>query len=125
MAIKRTVRKQPRRESRRKVRRKVAADTGPRHLTTPHLCLLRAPKVAPPGRPMTSPISIATYNVHRWTGLNGRTRPDPARAGFVISELDADVIALQEVLRPISGDCPLAPSPARAGFRRGVFGQPR
>ncbi len=50
---------------------------------------------------------VATYNVHRWTGLNGRTRPDPARAGFVISELDADVIALQEVLRPLWGDDPL------------------
>jgi endonuclease/exonuclease/phosphatase family metal-dependent hydrolase len=45
--------------------------------------------------------------VHRWTGLNGRSRPDPARAGFVISELDADLISLQEVLRPERGDDPL------------------
>ncbi|MBW2275226.1 MAG: endonuclease/exonuclease/phosphatase family protein [Deltaproteobacteria bacterium] len=52
-------------------------------------------------------ITVATYNVHRWTGLNGRSAPDPARAGFVISELDADVIALQEVLRPHRGDDPL------------------
>ena len=51
--------------------------------------------------------TIATYNVHRWTGVNGRSAPDPARAGFVISELDADVIALQEVLRPNTGDDPL------------------
>ena len=50
---------------------------------------------------------MATYNVHRWTGLNGRGAPDPARAGFVISELRADVIALQEVLRPLRGDDPL------------------
>ena len=45
--------------------------------------------------------------MHRWTGLNGRIRPDPARAGFVISELDADLIALQEVLRPLRGEDPL------------------
>jgi endonuclease/exonuclease/phosphatase family metal-dependent hydrolase len=33
--------------------------------------------------------------------------PDPARAGFVISELGADLISLQEVLRPERGDDPL------------------
>lgn len=52
-------------------------------------------------------VSIATYNVHRWTGVNGRGPTDPARAGFVISELDADVIALQEVLRPYDTEDPL------------------
>jgi endonuclease/exonuclease/phosphatase family metal-dependent hydrolase len=52
-------------------------------------------------------VTVATYNVHRWTGANGRSAPDPARAGFVISELDADVVALQEVLRPFTGDDPL------------------
>ena len=56
---------------------------------------------------MGSRVTVATYNVHRWTGLNGRRKPDPARAGFVISELDADVIALQEVLRPSNAECPL------------------
>ncbi len=50
---------------------------------------------------------VATYNVHRWTGVNGRSAPDAARAGFVISELEADVIALQEVLRPHEGEDPL------------------
>jgi endonuclease/exonuclease/phosphatase family metal-dependent hydrolase len=53
-------------------------------------------------------VVVATYNIHRWTGLNGRRVPDPARAGFVISELEADVIALQEVLRPFEGEDPLA-----------------
>ena len=56
---------------------------------------------------MEREIVVATYNVHRWTGLNGRSEPDPARAGFVISELHADVIALQEVLRPLEGPDPL------------------
>jgi len=65
-----------------------------------HLSLVRAPSQARPPRPLGDELQVATYNVHRWTGLNGRRAPDPARAGFVISELDADVIALQEVLRP-------------------------
>jgi endonuclease/exonuclease/phosphatase family metal-dependent hydrolase len=56
---------------------------------------------------MKREITVATYNVHRWTGLNGRASSDPARAGFVISELGADVIALQEVMRPHHGDDPL------------------
>jgi len=45
--------------------------------------------------------------VHRWTGLNGRGPSDPARAAFVISELKADVIGLQEVMRAHQGDDPL------------------
>lgn len=75
--------------------------------TTPHLALLRAPGRPRPQRPLSGRIVVATYNVHRWTGHNGRSRPDPARAGFVISELDADLIALQEVLRPLRGEDPL------------------
>jgi endonuclease/exonuclease/phosphatase family metal-dependent hydrolase len=56
---------------------------------------------------MPREIQVATYNVHRWTGLNGRSAADPARAGFVISELGADIIALQEVMRPHGGEDPL------------------
>jgi endonuclease/exonuclease/phosphatase family metal-dependent hydrolase len=33
-------------------------------------------------------------------GINGRGKPNLDRAGAVIAELDADIIALQEVLRP-------------------------
>ncbi len=77
------------------------------HLHEPHLCLLRAPSVAVPTRPLQREITVATYNVHRWTGLNGRGASDPARAGFVISEMAADVVALQEVMRPHRGDDPL------------------
>lgn len=71
------------------------------------LCLVRAPAVPIHPFAMGRQIQVATYNVHRWTGLNGRSDPDPARACFVISELDADVIALQEVLRPLEGEDPL------------------
>jgi endonuclease/exonuclease/phosphatase family metal-dependent hydrolase len=74
----------------------------------PYLSLVRSPREHGPLReaaPRT--IRVATYNVHRWTGLNGRRSPDGARAGFVISELAADVMALQEVLRPFEGEDPL------------------
>jgi len=38
---------------------------------------------------------VASYNVHRCIGTDGRH--DPARVGRVLRELDADVIGLQEV----------------------------
>jgi len=41
-------------------------------------------------------VRIATYNIHRCRGLDGRTRPD--RTAAVIQSLDADVVALQEVV---------------------------
>ena len=41
-------------------------------------------------------LRIATYNIHRCRGLDGRTRPD--RIAAVISAIDADVVALQEVI---------------------------
>jgi endonuclease/exonuclease/phosphatase family metal-dependent hydrolase len=41
-------------------------------------------------------IRVATYNIHRSVGLDGRTRPD--RIAGVLADLDADVIALQEVV---------------------------
>jgi endonuclease/exonuclease/phosphatase family metal-dependent hydrolase len=74
----------------------------------PYLSLVRSPREHGPQRETTPrTIRVATYNVHRWTGLNGRRSPDAARAGFVISELAADVMALQEVLRPFEGEDPL------------------
>jgi len=41
-------------------------------------------------------LRIATYNIHRCRGLDGRTRPD--RTAAVLRAIDADVIALQEVV---------------------------
>jgi endonuclease/exonuclease/phosphatase family metal-dependent hydrolase len=110
-AARKTARKKARaqRRERRSERRSARRTPEPsaQHLTTPHLCLLRAPKVATPTQPKSRTITVATYNVHRWTGLNGRGPMDPARAAFVISEMDADVIALQEVMRPHRGEDPL------------------
>ena len=39
---------------------------------------------------------VATYNVHKCRGLDGRVRPD--RIVQVLREIDADIIALQEVV---------------------------
>ena len=41
-------------------------------------------------------LRVATYNIHRCRGLDGRT--NPARIAEVIRAIDADVIALQEVI---------------------------
>jgi endonuclease/exonuclease/phosphatase family metal-dependent hydrolase len=42
------------------------------------------------------PLRVVTYNVHRCRGLDGRTRP--ARIVEVLREVQADVMALQEVV---------------------------
>lgn len=46
-------------------------------------------------------LRIATYNIHRCRGIDGRTRP--ARIAEVIRATDADVVALQEVVGPGPG----------------------
>jgi endonuclease/exonuclease/phosphatase family metal-dependent hydrolase len=45
---------------------------------------------------MSIRLLIATYNIHKCRGLDQRTRPD--RIAHVISELEADIVAIQEVL---------------------------
>jgi endonuclease/exonuclease/phosphatase family metal-dependent hydrolase len=44
----------------------------------------------------TRSVRVATYNVHRCRGMDARTRPQ--RIASVLATLDADVIALQEVV---------------------------
>jgi endonuclease/exonuclease/phosphatase family metal-dependent hydrolase len=48
-----------------------------------------------PGIARESRVRIATYNVHKCRGLDGRVRPE--RIARVIAALDADAIALQEI----------------------------
>jgi endonuclease/exonuclease/phosphatase family metal-dependent hydrolase len=48
--------------------------------------------------PTARTLRIATYNVHRCRGLDGRTRPD--RIAAVLRSVDPDVVALQEVIGP-------------------------
>ena len=43
-------------------------------------------------------LRIATYNIHRCRGLDGRTRPE--RIAAVLESIDADIVALQEVVGP-------------------------
>jgi endonuclease/exonuclease/phosphatase family metal-dependent hydrolase len=74
----------------------------------PYLSLVRAPtEPGPIPNALPEHIRVATYNVHRWTGLNGRRAPDGSRAGGVLEEVGADVVALQEVLRPFDAEDPL------------------
>jgi endonuclease/exonuclease/phosphatase family metal-dependent hydrolase len=47
----------------------------------------------PSARPV---LRVATYNVHRCRGLDGRTRPE--RIAAVLRAIDADVVAIQEVI---------------------------
>ena len=85
-----------------------AVETARKLPLEPHLCLVMSPRRPIPSVIMSDSIRVATYNVHRWQGANGRAKPDVARAGYVISEMDADVVALQEVLRPFDEHGPTA-----------------
>ncbi len=88
----------------------------PPHSDDPHLCLLRAPVKSGQVRPMGRKLKVATYNVHRWAGINGRAKPDAGKAYSVIAEMKMDVIGLQEVLRPFDGDDPLIEIADQIGF---------
>ena len=61
-------------------------------------------------------LDVASYNVHRWAGVRGGRAFDPSRAFAVIDELDADVLALQEVLRPTDKEDPLREVAERLGY---------
>jgi endonuclease/exonuclease/phosphatase family metal-dependent hydrolase len=54
----------------------------------------------------TRQVRIATYNIHRGRGLDGRTRIE--RIAGVLATIDADIVALQEVV----GASPLKPGQA-------------
>jgi endonuclease/exonuclease/phosphatase family metal-dependent hydrolase len=73
----------------------------------PYLAHVRAPtspaRTAGPGKQL----EVATYNVHRWSGTSGGRRFDPDLACEVVHELGADVVALQEVLKPFEQENPL------------------
>ena len=73
----------------------------------PYLAMVQSPSPPTRSEPLGPELSVATYNVHRWAGVTGGNRFEPARASAVIEELDADMIALQEVLRPFASADPL------------------
>src|SRR5690606_20143713 len=73
----------------------------------PYIAVERAPQNGTPKPGPASVIDVATYNVHRWTGLTGGRRWMPELALEVIREMDADVMAIQEALRPFGARDPL------------------
>ena len=82
---------------------------------SPYLAALAA--AAPAERaPMGRRLRVASYNVHRWAGVRGGRQYEPDRACAVVEEIDADVLALQEVLRPFEGDDPLRQLAQDLGF---------
>lgn len=74
----------------------------------PYVVVTSAPEADASSLDLGNVFDVATYNVHRWTGVAGGSRWNPELAAQVISELDADIIALQEVLRPFDAEDPLA-----------------
>ncbi len=54
----------------------------------------------------TRTVRVATYNIHKARGLDGRTRLE--RIAAVLASIDADIVALQEVI----GATPLKPGQA-------------
>ena len=54
----------------------------------------QAKEPASPDKPSLK-LSVASYNIHHCRGLDGRYRPE--RTAEVLSEIDADIIGLQEV----------------------------
>jgi endonuclease/exonuclease/phosphatase family metal-dependent hydrolase len=95
------------RARRRAERDRAAARRDALSAAIPYLAVVKAPSLPRAGTMLGGELTVATYNVHRWAGLNGTRAPDPARAGYVISEIDADILALQEVLRPFDEEDPL------------------
>ena len=50
---------------------------------------------------MSSCITLASYNMHKAVGLDGKR--DPHRVLKVLQEVDADIVALQEADKRIGG----------------------
>jgi endonuclease/exonuclease/phosphatase family metal-dependent hydrolase len=60
--------------------------------------LMRGRRPAPPAAPCEEGcLTVASYNIHKCVGVDNRF--DPGRIAAVIAELEADVVALQEVDR--------------------------
>lgn len=84
---------------------------------TPYLAeLLAVPPPEAPPQPLAEGFRIATYNVHRWAGVRGGKQYEPERAIGVLEEIGADVIGLQEVLRPFGKPDPLRDCARRLGM---------
>lgn len=68
---------------------------------TPYLAgLWRPRRSAATTAALGATFRVATYNVHRWSGVRGGKAYVPDRVFSVLGRLDVDVVALQEVLLP-------------------------
>lgn len=86
------------------------------HRPSPYLAVLTSPPDAVQPPDIGSELRVATYNVHRWAGVRGGNKFAPEPVLTVLDELRADVIALQEVLRPFGEEDPLQEASRRLGF---------
>ncbi|MEM1117908.1 MAG: endonuclease/exonuclease/phosphatase family protein [Bacteroidota bacterium] len=66
--------------------------------------------------PIGEALTVASYNVHRWAGVRGGRAFRPERAFEVLGEVEADVFALQEALRPFGRPDPLREAAERLGY---------
>jgi endonuclease/exonuclease/phosphatase family metal-dependent hydrolase len=82
----------------------------------PYLAELLAAPASRPEAPLDDRLTVASYNVHRWAGVRGGRAFRPERSFEVIDELGADVLALQEVLRPTTREDPLRAVAERLGY---------
>ncbi len=87
-----------------------------RSANVPYLADLHNAVPSPTDASPTDRFTIVTYNVHKWGGRSGGRTFSPGKAHAVLLELDADVIALQEVLRPFDGPDPLVKLADELGF---------
>src|SRR5205823_7571904 len=65
-----------------------------------------------------TPITIASYNIHRGVGLDRRRDLD--RIAVVIAEMNVDVIGLQEVIREDGNVMPMADQAAYLASKLGM-----
>jgi endonuclease/exonuclease/phosphatase family metal-dependent hydrolase len=72
--------------------------------------------------PGAGTLRAATYNVHGWKGPDNR--PDPQRIFRVVAALDADILALQEVVSPrrVGAACSMREVATELGYHA-TFGQ--
>lgn len=81
----------------------------------PYVGIVSAPPTPPKVQKRSDTLAVATYNVHRWEPPGRKGVASPAQAATVVEELAADVVALQEVVRPFEGDDPLVRLAHRLG----------
>lgn len=86
--------------------------------STPFAPFLAELRAAPDGGAVQDDgrLTVASYNVHRWAGVRGGNAFHPERVLAVVEELNADVLAVQEALRPTHAPDPILALAERMGY---------